>query len=128
MYECGHRDGAVIQFWPGDLFSIGSALDATYKQQPGQFEIFRKISNWRNYDDEYLSLSPSSVAQWQLEIEWLQRHLSGEEYISWREKRSFEENIEREQLLYGSTQETLKTGLELCDASSTTGNQIEFFW
>src|ERR1043165_7326320 len=49
MYKCGHRDGALVQSWPGDLLMIGLALDAAYRERPEYFELFRRISNWRNY-------------------------------------------------------------------------------
>jgi hypothetical protein len=126
-YECGHRDGALIQFWPGDLFSIGLALEAAYKKQPDAFAIFRRISDWHNYDDEYLSLSPNDAALWQLEIEQLELYLREEPY-GWRQKRTFEQSVEAAELLYGSVRETLGNGLELCAASANVGNDIEFFW
>ena len=95
MYKCGHRDGALVQFWPGDLLQIGLALEEAYRERPEYFELFRRISNWRNYDDEYLALSADEAALWRLEIEQLQNYLSGEEYMGWHEKEVFERGFGR---------------------------------
>ena len=128
MYRCGHRDGAFIQFWPGDLLKIGLALEAAYRERPEYFEIFRRITNWRNYEDEYLALSPDEAALWQMEIEHLQRYLSGEQYMGWHEKEAFEKGLAKLPFLYGDIQKTLKDGLTFCEASAKTGKSVEFFW
>lgn len=127
-YKCGHEDGAFLQFWPGDLFYIGLALDGAFKKRPDEFEVFRKIINWRLYDDEYLKLSSDEVLLWKLEIEQLQRYLSGEVFMGWYELQTWKKFFERNYLLYGTVSETLADGLRLCEASEITGNMIEFFW
>lgn len=126
--ECEHRKGILLEFWPGDLFTIGSTLESAYKHQPTEFETFRRISNWRNYEDEYLSLSPYEVTLWLLEIELLKHYLTGEEYMDWHQKLAFENELARDKLLYGDVQTTLNDGLKLCQASIETGNPIEFLW
>ena len=127
MYKCGHREGALVEFWPGDLFKVGLALEAAYRELPEYFEVFRRISNSGNYYDEYLTLSAAEAALWQLEIEQLQLYLSGEEFMGWHEKVAFEKALSGHPFLYGDIQKTLKDGLTLCEASAKTGNPIEFF-
>lgn len=128
MYECGHRKGLLLECWPGDLFSIGRALDAAYKESPEYFEVFRRIPNSHNYDDELLAISRDEANLWRLEIEQLQRYLSGEEYMGFHQQKIFERVLEEHPFLYGDIQKTLEDGLSLCDASARTGQPIEFFW
>lgn len=128
MYECGHRDGAFIQFWQGDILMFGYALEAAFKKQPERFEIFRRISDWRNYDDEFLSLTPEEAALWQLEIEQLKRFLSSGEFLGWHEKETFDKEFAEDDLLYGNIESTLEDALKFCEASSKTKNPIEFYW
>jgi hypothetical protein len=128
MFQCGHCHGSFLQLWPGDLFTIGDALDEAFRKQPARFSVFRKISDWRNYDDEYLSLSQEEAAGWQLEIEQVQRYIAQEEYMGWHEQEVWRRYFEKRELLYGDIQQTLMDGLRLCHASNITGNPIEFFW
>jgi len=125
MYKCGHHKGLLLECWPGDLFKIGWALDAAYKERPEYFEVFRRIADSRNYEDEYLALSPGEVALWQLEIEQLQRYLSGEEYMGFHEQEAFERALEERPFSDGDIKKTLEDGLKLCEASAKTGNAIE---
>lgn len=81
MYECGHRDGALIQLWQGGILKIGLALESAFKDDRNQFEIFRRISDWRNYDDEYLAISAEDVVLWQLEIDQFKKFMSGGEFL-----------------------------------------------
>ena len=126
MYKCGHRNGMLLECWPGDLFKVGSALDAAYRDRPEYFEIFRRVSDSRNYEDEYLALSQDDVALWRLEIEQLRRYLSGEEYMGFHEWEAFERVLGERPLLDGDIQKTLEDGLKLCAASAKTGNPVEF--
>jgi hypothetical protein len=128
MDKCGHRNGLLLECWPGDLFMIGLALDVAYKDRPEYFEIFRRISNWRNYEDEYLAVSPEEASLWQLEIEQLKHYLSGEEFIGFYERQNFEKALGDDPFLYGDIQKTLEDGMKLCEASATTNNPIEFLW
>ena len=68
------------------------------------------------------------MALWQLEIEQLQRYLSGEEYLGWHELQAWNKYFAKDVLLYGDLQKTLGDGLELCRASYEIGNPLEFFW
>jgi hypothetical protein len=128
MCECGHREGMILQFTPSDLFTVGLALHETFKKDNSKFEIFRKIFNWRLYDDEYLSLTPDEVVLWQLEIELLKRYLSEEEFMGWGECQKWQRFWQSNELLYGDIEKTLEDGLKICQASLKTGNPIEFFW
>ena len=74
-YACGHQDGAIIAFAPNDLLGYGQDLDRIYKEKPDMFEVWRRIGDWRKYDDEYLSISPDEVKMWELEIEELKHFL-----------------------------------------------------
>lgn len=128
MYECGHRDGVLIQLWPGDILGFGYALEAAFTKQPNQFEIFRRISNWKNYDDEYLALTPGDAALWQLEIEQLRSFLAGEEFLGWHQKEVFAREFVAGDLLYGNVESTLEDALRLCETSGEIQSPIEFFW
>jgi hypothetical protein len=116
-----------LELWPGDLFSIGYAIEWAFAKQSG-FEIFTKIGDWRQYDDEYLSLSPSEVDLWEIEIEQLKRYLSDEECMGWHQLRKWNEYFEKHRLLYGDVDKTLEDGLKLIRASREMNQPIEFLW
>jgi hypothetical protein len=128
MYECGHREGTLIQFAPSDLLTVSDALEQAYNKQSEQFEVFRRISQPSNYEDEYLALFQDAVTLWQMEIEQLQRYLLEEEFMGYHERETFEKELTERKLLYGNIQVTLEDGLRLCNASIKTGNPIEFNW
>jgi hypothetical protein len=115
-----------LELWPGDLFSIGYAIEEAFDRQT-HFEIFTKIADWRQYEDEYLCLEPSEIDLWEMEIEQLKRYLSGEEYIGWHELRKWNECFKRLRLLYGDVDKTLEDGLRLIRASREMNRPIEFF-
>jgi hypothetical protein len=134
-YACGHRDGAVISTSPYHLITYGADLERIYKHQPEMFEMWRKIRKWRSYShrNNDLHLQPGEVLMWQLEIEQLQRFLSGEEFMGWDEIQLWRKLREEERLSYArandeprNVQEVLAEGLALCRASQKTGNPIEF--
>jgi len=128
MYKCGHRKGLLLETWPGDWFLIGCVIDEIYRDKPDEFETFRKIANWRVYDDEYLSLPLEEVQLWRLEIEQLQGYLSREHYMGWKEQMIWDEKWKTNKLLYGSLEETLEKALAACQLCLETGNPIEFYW
>jgi hypothetical protein len=127
MYECGHRRGAILELWPGDLMRVSHALEFAYHKQDGHFEMFRKIAYIPNYEDEYLALTGEEVGLWELEIEQLQRFMTGKRFMGWHEKEKFEQQLPPDALLYGDVDSILKNGLLLCQASVQTGNPIEFY-
>ena len=73
LYSCAHK-GVYLEFWPGDLVYIGYVIREVFGAQ-SHFEIFTKVGDWRQYEDEYLSLSLSEVDLWEMEIEQLKRYL-----------------------------------------------------
>jgi hypothetical protein len=116
-----------LEFWPGDLVYIGYVIREVFGAQ-SHFEIFTRIGDWRQYEDEYLSLSPSEIDLWEMEIEQLKRYLSGEQYMGWYELRKWNELFEKYKLLYGDVNETLEDGSKLIRASREMKRPIEFFW
>jgi hypothetical protein len=134
-YACGHEDGAIIAFAPNDLLGYGQDLDRIYKEKPDMFEVWRGIGDWRNYNDEYLCISPDETMMWQLEIEELRRFLSGEEFMGWDELQLWKRMREEERQKYAragheptGVDEVLASGLALCHASRKQGRPVEFFW
>jgi len=149
MYECGHHDGCLLQFPPDHVFTIGLGLAKAFGREADSFETYRKILDWRNYEDEYLALSPDEVQLWRMEIEQVQGYLSGAQYMGWDESQSWarywddywgrmrewQEHwresgspIDEGSWILKSEQGMLDESLELCRASDVTGNPIEFFW
>jgi len=122
MYECGHRNGNYIEFW------LGGALDAAFKSDQSKFETFRRISDWRRYDDEFLAISKEEVVIWRIEIGEVAAFVRDEAFLGWHEKQDFENEVEKRELLYGDIEDTLVSATRLCDASLATGNPIEFLW
>jgi hypothetical protein len=134
-YACGHKDGAITAFAPNDLVGYGQDLGRIYKHEPKMFEIWRRIGDWHNYHDEYLSLSPDEATMWQLEIEQLQNFLSGREFMGWNEVQLWKRIREHERQVYArshhspkQTEAVLALGLKLCRASAEMNQPIEFFW
>ena len=134
-YACGHQDGAIIAFAPNDLLGYGQDLDRIYKEKPDMFEVWRRIGDWRKYDDEYLSISPDEVKMWELEIKELKHFLSGEEFMGWDELQLWNRLREEERQKYArvgheptGVDEVLAAGLALCRASRERGKPVEFFW
>lgn len=125
--NCVHQ-GIYLQFWPGDLLAVGSALAEIFGEKNTEFTIFLKIANWRNYDDEYLRLSPDEVQLWELEITQLNHYLSGEQSLNWKEQQQWQAIFQRTTFLYGDLEKTLADGLKLIHASKGTARPIEFYW
>ena len=75
MYECGHRSGVVVEFWPGDIVQVGYLIGNFFKDG---FEIFRRVGDWRCYDDELLLIQCQESELWLMEIEELQQALMGQ--------------------------------------------------
>lgn len=136
VYRCGHKDGTLFQCWPGYIFRMGRILEAALKDEPRRaqdFEILFRICNWRNYEDEYLSLARDARDQWRLEIEELQAAQRGQNVLSrnalqkWNSLWSdfFKDPWHREDAK--SVDEILANCLRLCDASMRTANPIEFY-
>jgi hypothetical protein len=105
--------------------TVGQDLDRIYRQDPQVFEVFRRIGNPENYEDEYLSLSTDEAVLWQMEIEQIQRYLSAAEWMGWRERQTWDRLREHEAQLYRrggydppDYDAVLLDGLNLCAASA----------
>ena len=77
MFECGHRSGVVIEFWPGDIIHLGNLIGSLFRDESATFEVFAKVGDWRCYEDELLLILPDEAALWLLEIDEIGRGLSG---------------------------------------------------
>jgi hypothetical protein len=137
IYACGHRNGIYLEFTPSDLFRVGLALQDAFDNDSQPFEIFTRIPNWQNYDDEYLPLTEQERDLWEIEIQEVQKIIKGEKFIGWNEFHKFYNSLEENQLLYvllenfspkEALEKTLQDGLMLIEASRFTGNPIEFYW
>lgn len=77
MLVCGHRNGNLIEFWPGDIVHLGSLIASIFRDKEGAFELFGKVGDWRCYEDELLLVTPDRARLWLLEIEEVQQALLG---------------------------------------------------
>jgi hypothetical protein len=77
MFECGHRSGNVIEFWPGEIINLGNVLGRIFESESGAFEVFTRVGDWRCYEDELLLIQPDEAALWLMEIEELQKAFQG---------------------------------------------------
>ena len=88
MYECGHRDGMLIQFWPGDIIRLGWVLNTIFKNDL-TFEIYPKVGNGRNYFsenlDEELHISPQEAELWLMEAAELKQAFLGYGNLPYRQ-------------------------------------------
>lgn len=75
MVECGHRSGVVIELWPGEIVNLGNIIGRIF---PIGFDIFKRVGDWRSYDDELLLIEPDEAQAWLIEIKELQRALDGQ--------------------------------------------------
>ena len=133
-YACGHEDGTAVSISPNGLIGYGYDLERIYKHRPGMFEVWRRISSWRRSSHRGdLGIRPVEAMMWQLEIEQLQRFLSGEEFMGWGELQLWRKLREEERRTYTrvgaeppEVEDVLAGGLALCRASQETGNPIEF--
>lgn len=127
-YACGHRNGIYLEFAPNDLFKVGLALQDAFDKDSQPFEIFTRIPNWQNYDDEYLALSEEERDLWELEIEEMRKFINDERFIGWDESLKFYNYFDDDNLRCVSLEQTLNDGTRLIEASRFTGNPIEFYW
>jgi hypothetical protein len=75
MFECGHRNGLIYEFWPGDVILAGNLIAEIFSEAESSYEILIKVGDWRCYEDEVLELSPSDAARWLTEIQRLSNAL-----------------------------------------------------
>ncbi|MGE5571083.1 MAG: hypothetical protein ACM3S5_18770, partial [Rhodospirillales bacterium] len=50
MYRCGHRNGMVIELWPGDIIKLSRLITETFAHEQFPVEVFAKVGDWRNGD------------------------------------------------------------------------------
>jgi hypothetical protein len=81
MFECGHRSGVIIEFWPGDIIHLGNLIGSIFRDEGGTFEVFAKVGDWRCYEDELLLIQPDEASLWLMEIEEIQRSIQGFENL-----------------------------------------------
>lgn len=77
MFDCGHRGGLVIELWPGDIIQLGYLLGHLFRDEVSTYEVFARVGDWRNYDDELLLIQPKDAELWLLEIEDIQQGFQG---------------------------------------------------
>ena len=137
IYPCGHEDGCLFQVSPGFLFDVAHALKLVCPDEVTPevwFPWFAKISDCRQYDDEYLAVPFDAVDEWRTEIEDVKAIDSGIRPVSqaltskWRQhwESYFEDDWYRN--VAKSVCHILDDGLTLCEASRQSGNPIEFRW
>lgn len=79
MYECGHRDGMLVQLYPGEIIKLGFVIKRVFKNDL-TFEVYPKVGNWRNYFSnglaEELRISPLEAELWLMEVAELEKAFS----------------------------------------------------
>ncbi|MEL6929429.1 MAG: hypothetical protein AAFO95_12435 [Cyanobacteria bacterium J06600_6] len=80
VYECGHRDGMLVQFGSINIIKLGYAIEKVFAND-FLFEIYPRVGDWRNYFssnfDGELRISPEEAELWLMEaIELEQAFLS----------------------------------------------------
>lgn len=75
MFACGHRNGLVIELAPSGIIQLGRLLAKIFTGN--EFEVFAKVGNTRNYEDELLLVQPQEAELWLLEIGELRRAFEG---------------------------------------------------
>ena len=60
MYACGHREGAFVSLWPGDILALAYAL-----RSDAGFDVFLRVGSPRAYEEnEELELSAADAERW----------------------------------------------------------------
>lgn len=77
VYECGHRNGVLLEFCPGDIIQLGNLIGSILEETTVNFEVFTRVGDWECYEDELLLISPDEAHVWLAEIEELQRSFRG---------------------------------------------------
>ena len=76
MYECGHRNGMLVELHLGKIVELGFVIKKVF-QQDCTFEIYSKVGNWRNYfldgRNEELIISEQEAELWLMEAVELER-------------------------------------------------------
>jgi len=75
MYECGHRNGCLLEFWPGPIIQLGRLINSTLGKTGYDFPIFARVADWRSYHDELLMLPTDEARLWLFEVDAVWRLL-----------------------------------------------------
>lgn len=74
MFQCGHRNGMAVEFGPGDIILLGKLIGSIFRHDPGAFEVFIKVGDWRCYENELLLIKPDEAA---LSGKWKLKNFNG---------------------------------------------------
>ena len=88
MYECGHRDGMLVQLYPGKIIELGFVIKKVFKNDL-TFEIYSRVGDWRNYYsdglDEELRILPQEAELWLMEASELEQAFSEQGNLPYRQ-------------------------------------------
>ena len=86
MYECGHRDGMLVQFGSSNIIKLGSVIKKVFADD-FLFEIYHRVGDWRNYFSpgfgEELHISPKEAELWMMEATELEQAFLSQGNISY---------------------------------------------
>lgn len=71
MYRCGHRNGMVVELWPGDIIEISHLIAEAFHDDHLALHVFRKVGDWRSYKDDLLLIPPGEAEVWLLGLKRL---------------------------------------------------------
>ncbi len=109
MYECGHRNGVLIEFWPGDIIKLGNLIAGILHNTAVTFDIFANVGDWRCYEDELLLISPDEADLWLAEISEIRQCILGCGQLPPERGQMLVEEFNREEL---DSRIDLQTGLD----------------
>ena len=120
MYECGHREGMLVQLWPGEIVRLGWVLNMIFKNDL-TFEIYPKVGNWRNYFDEELQFSPQEAELWLMEAAELKQAFLGYGNLPYRQVRQIISTLYQVET---QSHNNLKQRLEIAAAETLGGRRF----
>jgi hypothetical protein len=85
MFECGHRNGVVVELWPGDIITLGYLAERILTGASHPFPVFGKVGNSSLYVDELLLIPPDEALLWQTEIDAILGALDGRGDVTYPE-------------------------------------------
>jgi len=74
MYECGHRNGCLLEFWPGYIIQFGRLINSAFPETRHDFPIFARVADRRSYH-ELLLLPTDQARLWLSETDSIWRIL-----------------------------------------------------
>ncbi len=76
MFQCGHRDGMLVQFALNDIFDLGYLLRRLFRDIDNPFPVFSQVGDPECYADELHLVPPLAAVNWLAEIELLRQGIS----------------------------------------------------